>query len=606
MTTPRNPTPPAPAADLYPRRLAHHAQIAAEATARSRTLSHARLATFFVALGVLGAVLFAGLSAHWLWGPVAVFTWLVILHQRADRAAWEARTLAELYERGVARIEDRWIGTGQTGEAFRPEGHVFADDLDLFGRGSLFELLCTARTRAGEERLAEWLLQPASVGEARERQAAVRELSPGLEARERLGVVGGEISSALDRARASAWGEAPVRLQSRWVPWTVRVLGIASAVLLAGWGFAGWPLLPALIVLLVQFLVCLPWMGRVNAVLADADRPSRDLDLVGRLLRPLEQGRFESAWLRALQHDVSQDGVPPSRHIAQLTRLMDFVEARLNQIFLPISWLLCLGTQLAFALEGWRAAYGKDLAQWVGAVGAFEAIHALGGYAYEHPEDPFPELLDGGARYAGTGLGHPLLAASACIRNDVTLDVAQADGVPQALLVSGSNMSGKSTLLRTLGVNAVLAFMGAPVRATTLELSSVAVGCSIRISDSLQSGESHFYAEIARLRKVVDLAEGDTPCLFLLDEMLHGTNSHDRGIGAAAVMSSLLEAGAIGLVTTHDLALADVAEKDPRMVNVHFEDEIVDGRIRFDYRLRDGVVTRSNAIELMRAVGLKV
>lgn len=605
MTTPI-PTPPASAADEYPRRLARHEEVAVQATARSRSLSHARLAVFLVAVAVLGGVLFAGLSAHWLWLPVAFFTVLVVLHQRADRAAWEARTLAGLYERGMARIEDRWAGEGSDGLAFKPPGHVFADDLDLFGKGSLFELLSTARTRAGEERLASWLLEPAPSTEARARQGAVGELAPRLELRERLAIVGGEISSALDRARASAWGEAEIRLRGRWVPWTVRLLGIASTVLLVGWGFAGWPLLPALGLLIVQLLVCLPWMSRVSAVLADAERPSKDLDLVGRLLRPLEQGAFESGWLRDLQQGLSRDGVSPSHHIARLTRLMDFVEARLNQVFLPISWVLCLGTQLAFALEGWRAAHGQDLAGWVGAVGSFEAINALGGYAYEHADDPFPDLLDGGTRFEGQGLGHPLLPASTCVRNDVTLDVTLADGVPQALLVSGSNMSGKSTLLRTLGVNTVLAFAGAPVRARALRLSPLVVGCSIRILDSLQSGESHFYAEIARLRKVVDLAEGETPALFLLDEVLHGTNSHDRGIGAAAVMQSLLDAGAIGLVTTHDLALADVAESDPRMVNVHFEDEIVDGRIRFDYRLRDGVVTRSNAIELMRAVGLKV
>lgn len=606
MSTPSAPTPSSPASETYRVRLALHSRQAAEATARSRTLSHVRLATFVVGLAVLGFVLFAGISPHWLWVPTGVFAWLVVLHQRADRAAWEARAVATLYERGVARLEDRWAGLGSDGLAFKPEGHVFADDLDLFGKGSLFELLCTARTRAGEERVADWLLHPASAEEARGRQVAVRELAPQLDMRERLAVVGGETSSALDRARASAWGEAEIRLRSTWVPWTVRLLGIASAILLGGWAFGDWPLLPALGLLIVQLLVCLPWMGRVNEVLADADRPSRDLDLVGRLLRPLEEGTFDSDWLRALQTEVTADGVPPSRHIARLTRLMDYVEARLNQIFLPISWLLCLGTQLAFALEGWREEHGRRLASWVGAVGSFEAIHAIGGYTYEHADDPFPTLLDEGARFAGTGLGHPLLAAGNCVRNDVTIDAARPEGVPQALLVSGSNMSGKSTLLRTLGVNAVLAFLGAPVRATALEISPLAVGCSIRISDSLQSGESHFYAEIARLRKVVDLAEGDTPCLFLLDEMLHGTNSHDRGIGAEAVMTSLLEVGAIGLVTTHDLALADVAERDPRMINVHFEDEIVDGRIRFDYRLRDGVVQRSNAIELMRAVGLKV
>jgi DNA mismatch repair ATPase MutS len=204
--------------------------------------------------------------------------------------------------------------------------------------------------------------------------------------------------------------------------------------------------------------------------------------------------------------------------------------------------------------------------------------------------------------FEGVAIGHPLLPADRCVRNDVKLV-----GDQQLLIVSGSNMSGKSTLLRTIGTNTVLGLSGAPVCAQHLRISPLAIGASIRLQDSLQEGSSRFYAEILRLRQIADLSQGELPALFLLDEILHGTNSHDRGIGAEAVLRNLLENGAIGLITTHDLALTQVAEVlAPRAVNVHFQDHLEDGEIAFDYRMHDGIVAKSNALELMRAVGLEV
>jgi len=263
--------------------------------------------------------------------------------------------------------------------------------------------------------------------------------------------------------------------------------------------------------------------------------------------------------------------------------------------------VLLWATQCALAIEAWRSANGAAIARWIEVVGEMEALCALAGYAYEHPGDPFPEI---GAPpcFAAEQLGHPLIPDSRCVRNDVHLD-----GDRRLLIVSGSNMSGKSTLLRAVGTNAVLAQAGAPVRARRLRLSPLAVGASIRLHDSLQAGTSRFYAEITRLRQLVDLAEGGVPLLFLLDEILHGTNSHDRRIGAEAVVKELVARNAIGLVTTHDLALAQMAESlGARAANVHFEDHLEDGRMRFDYRMRPGVVTKSNALALMRAVGLEV
>jgi DNA mismatch repair ATPase MutS len=357
----------------------------------------------------------------------------------------------------------------------------------------------------------------------------------------------------------------------------------------------------------VQAGLAAPVRADVRAVLDDVGRPAADLALLGRVLERIERARFGGDGLRRLQARLLQQPPAPSRRIRRLVRLNDFVEARLNQIFLPLSWLLSLGTQLAFAIEDWREKHGPHVDTWNDVVAELEALASLSGYAYEHPDDPFPRIEDTGALLDGEALGHPLLPAARCVRNDVRLARPATDDEPQALVVSGSNMSGKSTLLRTVGTNAVLAFAGAPVRARALALSPLGIGASIRVQDSLQEGASRFYAEIGRLKRIVDLGRDDRPTLFLLDEILHGTNSHDRRIGAEAVVRTLLDQGALGLVTTHDLALAEMADAaGPRLANVHFEDHMEGDRIAFDYRLKPGVVTHSNALALMRAVGLDV
>src|ERR1700674_1008456 len=253
------------------------------------------------------------------------------------------------------------------------------------------------------------------------------------------------------------------------------------------------------------------------------------------------------------------------------------------------------------AVEQWRFDHSAALQIWLDSWAEFEALHSLANYAYENPGNSFPEVCSE-TRFEAEALGHPLLSMACCVRNDI-----QLGGESRFYIVSGSNMSGKSTLLRAIGLNAVLALAGAPVTCARMRVSLLYIGASMRTMDSLVDHRSRFYAEIERLRDIVDLARAGHPTLFLLDELLSGTNSHDRRIGAAAVIRSLVEGGAIGLVTTHDLALADIAETlGGRARNVHFEDYLEGGEIRFDYRLRTGVVERSNALELMRAVGLDV
>jgi DNA mismatch repair ATPase MutS len=278
------------------------------------------------------------------------------------------------------------------------------------------------------------------------------------------------------------------------------------------------------------------------------------------------------------------------------------LESGKNQIFIPFAALVLWPVQVTLAIEAWRVKTREAIARWLEAMGEFEALCSLAGYAYEHPRDPFPEIVTEEVCFVGEELGHPLLPEARCVRNSVRLVQPL-----QALVVSGSNMSGKSTLLRTVGINAVLAFAGAPVRAQRLRLSPLVIGATLRIQDSLQEGSSRFYAEISRLSHLMALTKGPIALLFLLDEILHGTNSHDRQIGAEAIVRGLIERGAIGLVTTHDLALAKVAEAlAPRAANVCFEDQWRNGKLAFDYRMRPGVVRKSNALALMRSVGLEV
>ncbi len=367
-----------------------------------------------------------------------------------------------------------------------------------------------------------------------------------------------------------------------------------------GW-IAGYTV-PLVVALVASGLFAAAFRGRVHQVLAAADRPERELVVLSEILARIEVEPLGTPKLEKLRAALDTGGLPPSRRIARLARLAEINDSRRNMIFAPIAGLFLLGTQLAFAMERWRRVSGPGVERWLDAVGEFEALLSLAGYAYEHPEDPFPEILPDGHRLEAVGLGHPLLPDASFVRNDVTLGDA-----PQLLLVSGSNMSGKSTLLRTVGVNAVLALAGAPVRARRLALSPLTVGACMRIQDSLQEGLSHFYAEIKRLRQIVDLDDGGRPVLFLLDEILHGTNSHDRRLGAEGLIRGLVERGGLGLVTTHDLALARIPDDlGPRGANVHFVDHLEGDRVVFDYRLRPGVVSKSNALDLMRAIGLHV
>jgi hypothetical protein len=586
----------------YVRRLEALKTTQAHYETQHRGLGLAKLALAGVTLVVVGLAMAAKvISVLWVVAPLLAIVVLWIIHGGVLKRLGQCSRTVAYYERALARIENRWMGTGETGERFRDAMHPYSRDLDLFGDGSFFQLFSIARTRAGQEAVANWLLTPSSPERVRARQAAVAELRYRLALREDLAVIAEDARSLAPSEALAGWCEAePLRAWRllRFASATLAGLWLLSLAVWMVWGLA----LPALLVSGVNIGVNALCRQRVASAVSAAETAARDLGLLAGVLARLEAEQFTAPRLVELRQALQSEGWPPSRWIARLNRLMEHLDSRRNMLVAALDLFVFWTLQCCCALEAWRQQTGPAVRRWLVTVGEFEALSSLGGYAYEHPADVFPEFTEASPCFEAEGLAHPLLSDRDAVRNDLRLGTDL-----RILIISGPNMAGKSTLVRAVGINAVLAQCGAPVRARRLRLSPLAVGASICVLDSLQGGISRFYAEIRRLKQITDLTQGPLAVLFLLDEFLQGTNSHDRRLGAEAMVRSLVERGSIGLVTTHDLALAEIAYGlGPRAANAHFEDRLENGNLIFDYRLQPGIVKTSNALNLMRSIGLDV
>ncbi|HET7435190.1 MAG TPA: DNA mismatch repair protein MutS [Thermoanaerobaculia bacterium] len=599
--------------EVYAQRAAERRTAAAALRRRERTISIVRLAL------IAAAILLAFSNPLLILIPVIAFIAILPLHERVIRRRTRAESGAAFYDRGLERVAGTWMGHGNGGEEFDEEHHPYASDFDLFGRGSLFELICIAVTRAGRARLAAWLKQPSlDAQEIRARQEAVRELREKLDLREGLAVEAAEVANEVEAAKLDAWAAMPAVNFARWERAAIRVIPYISAIALlvtlpallarlaglthpeaalrVGW-FARVPLWPLLVIIALVWFISRQVAARVVPIIAAVERAEPALALLAAVLARIERETFTAPRLVAVHARI---GDAATREIEALRKLVALLDARRNQFFAPIAGLLLWTPNLALAIERWRRRSGARVGGWIESVGEIEALSSLASFAFEHPDFAMPDIAGDGLD--ATALGHPLIPAARRITNDLHLG-----GDLRLLVISGSNMSGKSTMMRSTGIAAVLALAGAPVCARSLRIAPMAIGASIRINDSLQEGASRFYAEILRIRTILEMSRAGGPMLFLLDEVLAGTNSHDRRIGAEAIVRQLVERGAIGMVTTHDLALAKIADElAPRATNVHFDDHLEDGKVVFDYRMRPGVVTKSNALALMRSVGIEV
>jgi hypothetical protein len=587
-----------PPRDLYNRR-ADELRLAADEVARLQKSYKAGL----LLVGLLGCVLLyqalvtKGLPiwAPFLVAPIGVFIGLQM--KRCQDRALKFFRLAEYYDRGIARLDHHWESLDE-GREFADQDHFYATDLDLFGRGSLFQLLCSARTQAGRETLANWMKTPASPEEVLARHGAISELRGRQDLREALAAAGSLEVSNCRPETFRAWIASSSPPFPVWGPPFAFLLALAMVLfpILYGLGIIGlhglWTSMGDVVLIEISFAAI--FFQRVRSVDSSVRPLSVELPIVREILKIVRRENFSSAKLVALANRTQEAGKPVTR----LRRLISLLKERDNPHTAYISYFLMSGTQLTMAIDRWRQRYGRQMLEWLAAVGELDALISLSTYASEHPLDIFPELRDEGPAIEAEGIGHPLLLEEKCVRNDF-----QIGGDVRFVIISGSNMSGKSTFIRAIGLNTALAWMGSPVRCTKLSLSALAVGASVRVQDSTIDGRSHFLAEMQRLRRMIDVAS-ETPLLYLADEIMSGTNSQDRRIATEWVVRALVLRGAVGIITTHDLALTEIASNGLAGRNVHFEDTGESGNLTFDYKLRPGLLTHSNALNIAHMLGI--
>ncbi|MCE9667984.1 DNA mismatch repair protein MutS [Myxococcus stipitatus] len=582
----------------------------AELTALDRVsarYANLRTVAFVAAIAFAGFVLAGRMSRDGWWGTLGalvVYGVLAVLHHQVFRREERQRLYVLLNDRGLARLGPGWHDFTERGERFASPSHLYTPDLDVFGQGSLFQLLNETATRAGEERLAAWLSAPASVAEVESRQGAARELAPRVDFRQDLCVDARTVArEKADPSLFIQWAEAGPSLTAiRWslplalilppITLTLFILGQVG-VLRGAWVWLG---------LGAQLLVVVLTRRTLKAMDDAVERGEQGFVRYAPIFERVEGQRFEHPLLRQLQSGLQQHGEPAvSAHFKRFSRLYSLIEFKRHQFHPLVHWVTLWDIHALFALERWRARYGMKVRHWFSALAELEALSCVAGLAHDRPTFAWPVLEARGPRMEAEQLGHPLLDAP--VPNDVALP-----GPAHALLITGSNMSGKTTLMRAMGANVVLALAGAPVCARAFRLSPLHVLTSMRVKDSLERGVSYFYAEVQRIKAVLDAARAaEGQALFLLDEILLGTNTRERQLASREVLRLLLATGACGAVTTHDLSLTALAEEPGAHVrNVHFRDHLEEGKMVFDYKLREGVVDTTNALRVLRLAGVPV
>ncbi len=605
--------------DIYRARIAQFARAAAPLASRYNRIANARLLVAGCAVGCV----FAGV--YWPHGPTAGVLWLVAAlvstawfvvlladHANVVRETGRVQGLRRINTQALARLERDWSKLPLPVAPATATENILAGDLDLFGHGSLFHLIGTTGTPQGRYTLGSWLVAPpdhaASVIPAR--QAAVKELAGALDLRQEMELACAELTAAAPAGDGPflSWASAEPYLLSRqalvWVTRLIPALLVVSLVLFFEQRIS---VVPATLLLIARWAVTWRYGAQVRRRLDQVSSKQNGLRPYGNLFAQLSKWQPAAPLLTELYRRLQG----AAAGIDSLETLAGLAAIRTTPASPVAQWIFMWDFHTLFLMERWQERHGAQVRPWFEALGEVEALAALSILAFDEPGWVFPVFTDE-PQIAARALGHPLIAAKGRVANDVTL------GPPGSfLLVTGSNMSGKSTLLRTLGISVVLAQAGAPVCAAELRLPpAVVLATSLRVQDSLQEGVSFFMAELRRLASVVkqadevDTRQGGPVLVYLLDEILRGTNTHERQIIVGKVVAHLLKCRAIGAVTTHDLSLAEADALSGACRAVHFTEDFEEGPagavMRFDYKMRPGLATTTNALKLLQVIGLKL
>ena len=528
---------------------------------------------------------------------------LVKIHNRFFiRKEW-LETQAHIIQEELQALSGDYSSFEDGKEYVNPE-HPYSFDLDIFGRRSLFQSINRTCTFFGKNRLAKWLQNHLHEKTSIEkRQEMIREISEHTLFREQFRVAGlvhhGQSS---DAEKIQAWSQSPAQyLHAGWVKafiWGVPVINSLLLITsLAGWTSFSWLGLSFGIFLVLSFGI----IKRATYIQETYGKQLKSLNGYARLIALAKAEEWKSAGMQELMERFNLNGQSPVQALQQLSKELDRLDLRNNQfLYVLLEGSIFFQLQEIVRIERWKARYGQHISKWLETVGEFDALCSLGTFAYNHPQYTYPELTEKPFCFLATQMGHPLMPASQCVKNDATIPSR-----PFFLIITGANMAGKSTYLRTIGVNYLLACIGAPVCCERLKLYPNQLITSLRTSDSLSDNESYFFAELKRLKRIIDLLNQGKQLFIILDEILKGTNSMDKQKGSFDLIRQFMQLKANGIIATHDLLLGSLIKQFPEEIrNYCFEADIKENELTFSYKLREGVAQNMNACFLMKKMGI--
>lgn len=536
---------------------------------------------------------------------IALFIRLVIMATNNTTAIENLKRLVSINQNEI-KIAGGEFMEQPDGADFLSPVHPYANDLDIFGKASLYQYTNRTTSRQGNERYANWLRYPSDATTILQRQDAVKELSPQHQWRQQLQSHGIEqaITSATEK-KITAWVMEPDTFSnsSKWklLRWIYPFISLTTLVLYITEIIPGNLFFAAY---LVFFIVS----GYVSKIIASQyvqlNKIVPEVDTLSKSAAWIERNPFQSVYLQQIQAHFKIDNTPSSVAIRQLKSILDKFDMNLNMLFLIfINPLILWNLQVIFELEKWRTKNKTKTGQWFAALGEMEAIATAANIHFNHPHWIFP-VIDGQQHgtLQTTAIGHPLIPESKCVDNDFS-----TTGTAQIALITGSNMAGKSTFLRSIGVNTVLAMMGSTVCAKQMKLSVMRIISSMRVADNLQESTSTFYAELKKLQSIIADVNNQEKVFVLLDEILRGTNSLDRHTGSKALVKQLINKNAVAMLATHDVELANLQTDYPANIhNYHFDAQIANEELYFDYKLKEGICQSLNASILMKKIGIEL
>ncbi len=534
---------------------------------------------------------------------VLIFGTIVRIHLKAKFKLSQFEYLIQLNEEELLRQKGQ-LHDLPSGKNLLDTNHPYAPDLDIFGSNSLYQLLVRSRLSGTRKVLTHWMLNGASKIEILERHEAIKELIPDHEWRQEISALG-MTSQKKDEDGSSienlvSWLNDHLHFVDKSI-WGILeiVMPLFAATLVFGFWLGDWPyqlfFIPIVINLFLLKIIFAPLMSLSQSF----EGIHHLLEGYGHIIHKIENREFKSTFLQRQFHSLHTKDKSASKAIRQLGNILHFHQNRINQIYIPLNILFLLDLIIFRRTLSWKKKYEKNLKQWLDAVHQIDAIADLSSYAFANPSTTYPQIKDEPHFILTNEMGHPLIKKEQRISNDFHLE-----NKGQLALITGSNMSGKSTFLRTLGVNIVLAQMGAPVCAKNFEISLMQVFTSMRTQDNLEENVSSFYAELKRIKFLLDSLNQEVPVFYMLDEILKGTNSDDRHKGAISLIDQVTHQNCMGMISTHDIQLADLSKDNPRIKNYSFNNTIQGDEIIFDYKLTNGPCKSFNASKLMEKMGI--